>query len=103
MENTINGANESTTVKPSTAENSPHLPKTAKPNTKKTKEPITRAEAAELLTSALKYCQESGLIVSGYNEGATLALYIDGLEYSNDKIQVVTLIPAVNVTAVTVA
>jgi hypothetical protein len=99
MENIINGANENTVEKPVTVENSPRSPKSGKTSTRKTKEPITKGEAAELLTSALKYCQEAGMIVSGYNEGATLALYIDGLEYSNDRIQPVTLI---NVTPVTV-
>jgi hypothetical protein len=99
MENIINGASANTVEKPVTAESSLNSPKNEKRNTKKTKPPITPAEAAELLTSALKYCQEAGMIVSGYNEGATLALYIDGLEYSNDRIQPVTLI---NVTPVTV-
>lgn len=92
MENTINGANVNTAEKPVMAESSLPSPKSAKRSTKKTREPITKDEAAELLTSALKYCQESGLIVSGYNEGATLVLSIDGLEYSNDRIQPVTLI-----------
>lgn len=91
MENIINGANENTAEKPATAANSLPSPKSAKRSTKKTKEPITPAEAAELLTSALSYCLEAGLPVVGYNEGTALRLSIDGLEYSNDKIQPVTL------------
>jgi hypothetical protein len=102
MENTISGESGNMAVKPVTAANFRPSPKTGKKNTRKTKEPITPAEAAELLTSALKYCQEAGLIVSGYNEGQTLVLFIDRLEYSNDRIRVVTLIPNVNVTPVTV-
>ena len=98
MENTTNGANVSTAEKPATAASSPTSPKVVKTNTKRTKEPITRAEAAELLTSALSYCQESGLEVVGYNEGTTLILSIEGLEYRNDRIQPVTLISNDNVT-----
>lgn len=92
MENIINGENVDITVKPDTAESLPRSPKNVKTNTKKTKPPITPAEAAELLTSALSYCLESGLSVIGYNDGTALRLSIEGLEYSNDRIQVVTLI-----------
>lgn len=105
MENIINGENGNTAVKPDTAVNSLPSPKSGKPSTKKTKEPITKEEAAELLTSALSYCLESGLNVIGYNDGTALRLSIDGLEYRNDRIQLVTLIPAesnVNSTPVTV-
>ncbi|SRR5258706_2189366 len=98
MENIINGAKESTAVKPVTAESSSNSPKDDKPNMKKTKEPITPAEAAELLTSALSYCLESGLKVIGYNDGAALRLSIEGLEYRNDKIQLVTIISVTPVT-----
>lgn len=93
MENTISGANENTAVKPATVASSQVSTKVVKTNTKKTKEPIAPVDAAAILMSALKLCQEAGLTVSGFNEGQTLALFIDGLEYSNDKIQVVTLIP----------
>lgn len=99
MENTTNGANENTAAKPVTAESLSRSTKTGKTNTKKTKEPITPAEAAELLTSALSYCLESGLKVIGYNEGPALRLSIEGLEYRNDKIQLVTLSHDVNVTS----
>jgi hypothetical protein len=98
MENTFNGANVNTAEKPATVESLPPSPKNGKQSTKKTKERITPAEAAELLTSALSYCLESGLNVIGYNEAGALRLSIDGLEYRNDKIQLVTLIPAVSVT-----
>lgn len=63
--------------------------KPEKLSTKQTKPPTTPAEAAELLTSALGYCIEAGLIVEGYNEGTTLILEIDGLEYVvGEKIKV---------------
>jgi hypothetical protein len=91
MENIINGENVGMVEKPVTAEDSPSYPPSGKRHTKKTKEPITPAEAAELLTSALSYCLESGLKVIGYNDGMCLMLSIDGLEYSNDRIQPVTL------------
>ena len=102
MVNIISGENESTTVKPDTAEGSRPSHKSGKQSTKKTKEPITPAEAAELLTSALSYCLESGLSVIGYNDGTALRLSIEGLEYSNDRIQPVTLISNVNATAVAI-
>jgi hypothetical protein len=102
MENIINGENENTAVKPVTAENSPRSAKSGKTSTKKTKEPITKDEAAQLLTSALSYCQEAGFQVIGYNEGTALRLSIEGLEYSNDKIQPVTLINVTPVTAISV-
>jgi hypothetical protein len=98
MENIINGASASTVEKPVTAANSRISPKSEKQSTKKTKQPITPAEAAELLTSALSYCLESGLNVIGYNDGTSLRLSIDGLEYSNDRIQPVTLISVTPVT-----
>ena len=98
MENIINGENVDTAVKPATEASSQDSPKSEKKNTKKTKPPITPAEAAELLTSALSYCLESGLNVIGYNEGTSLRLSIDGLEYSNDRIQPVTLISVTPVT-----
>lgn len=62
--------------------------KSEKPSTKQTKKPITPEEAAELLTSALSYCMEAKLIVAGYNEGTTLILEIEGLQYIDEKIQV---------------
>lgn len=92
MENIINGANASTAEKPVTVESSINSPKNGEPNTKKIKQPITPAEAAELLTSALSYCLESGLKVIGYNDGTALRLSIEGLEYRNDKIQLVTIV-----------
>lgn len=101
MENTINGENANMAAKPDTAANLETSQPSGKKSTKKTKQPITPAEAAELLTSALKYCQESGLTVAGYNEGTELILSIRGLEYVGTVIQPVTLIPpakTVNVT-----
>lgn len=101
MENTINGESASTAAKPVTEASLETSQPSGKKNTKKTKQPITPAEAAELLTSALKYCQESGLMVAGYNEGTELMLSISGLNYVGTVIQPVTLIPPakpVNVT-----
>jgi hypothetical protein len=57
-----------------------------KPSTKKTKEPTTKREAAELLTSALSYCEEAELIVEGYNEGADLVLVIRSAQYIDGKV-----------------
>ena len=88
MENIGDGENVKRTGVPNTAEPSQPSQPTDKQRTKKTKPPTTREEAAELLTSALSYCLEAGLIVSGYNEGPNLALYIRGLQYVGEKIQV---------------
>jgi hypothetical protein len=93
MENTSSGASENTVVKPATAADSQPSPQKEKRSTKKTKEPITHAEALQLLTSALNYCLESGLNVVGYNEGTALRLSIDGAQYKNNRIEPVTLIP----------
>jgi hypothetical protein len=98
MENTINGENASTAAKPVTEASLETSQPSGKKNTKKTKQPITPAEAAELLTSALSYCLESGLMVVGYNEGTELRLSISGLEYRDSKIQPVTLTGEINVT-----
>jgi hypothetical protein len=88
MENIGDGANERKTGVPNTAEPSQPSQKIEKRSTKPTKQRTTREEAAALLTSALSYCLEAGLIVSGYNEGPTLVLSIDGLQYADEKIQV---------------
>jgi hypothetical protein len=98
MENTFNGENANMAVKPVMAANSRPSRTSEKPRTKKTKQPITPAEALDLLTSALSYCLESGLNVIGYNEAGALRLSIEGLEYSNDRIQPVTLISVTPVT-----
>jgi hypothetical protein len=105
MENIGDGANERKTGVPNTAEPSQPSQKIEKRSTKPTKQRTTREEAAALLTSALSYCLEAGLIVSGYNEGLTLVLSIDGLQYANDKIQVtppVSIGVTAGVTSVTV-
>lgn len=98
MENITNGENASTAAKPDTVASSATSQPSGKKPTKKTKQRITPAEAAEILTSALSYCLESGLMVVGYNEGTALILSIDGLEYRDNKIQLVTLSPEINVT-----
>jgi hypothetical protein len=73
--------------------------KPEKQSTKQTKQPITPAEAAQLLKSALSYCIESGMIVEGYNEGSRLILEIDGLNYVNEDIIQVTPIGVTGVTS----
>jgi hypothetical protein len=88
MANTGAGENERRKEKPSMAARSKRSQKSGKQSTKQTKQPTTPEEAAELLTSALSYCKDAGLIVAGYNDGSTLILEIDGLCYADEKIQV---------------
>ena len=59
-----------------------------KRSTRKTARPITPAEAAQILASALSYCNQAGLTVTGYNDGASLKLSIEGVNYEGDKINV---------------
>jgi hypothetical protein len=102
MENIGDGENAKRTGVPNTAEPSQPSATKEKPSTKKIKQRTTREEAAELLTSALSYCLEAGLIVAGYNEGRTLVLSIEGLQYADEKIQV-TPEPSSVTTGVTVS
>jgi hypothetical protein len=98
MENTFSGENASTTGKPDTAESLSNSPSKEKRSTRRTKQSITPVEAAAILTSALNYCLQAGLPVIGYNEGTALILSIDGLQYSNEQIEVVTPIALAGVT-----
>jgi hypothetical protein len=68
------------------AARSKHSQSSEKKSTKPTKEPTTPAEAAELLTSALSYCADAGLIVEGYNEDGGLTLHINGFQYAGGKV-----------------
>jgi hypothetical protein len=61
-----------------------------KPSTKQTKTRTTVAEAAALITSALGYCLDAGLVVEGYNESGVLILEIHGLEYADEQVTPVT-------------
>lgn len=88
MENTGDGENAKRTGVPNTAEPSQPSQTNGKRSTKPIKQRTTREEAAALLTSALSYCLEAGLIVIGYNEGQDLMLSIKGLQYADEKIQV---------------
>ena len=88
MENIGDGVNGRKTGVSNTAEPSTLSEQTDKRRTKSTKPPTTPEEAAELLASALNYCLEAGLIVSGYNEGRMLILSIDGVQYVDGKIVV---------------
>lgn len=93
MENIGAGEKERKTGVSNTADPSQPSQTSEKRRTKSTKQPTTPDEAAALLTSALSYCLDAGLIVSGYNEGQSLVLSIDGVQYIGGKIQV-TPIPA---------
>jgi len=72
------------------AEQSKHSRKKEKPSTKPTKPITTTAEAAALLTSALGYCLDAGLVVAGYNENGVLILEIHGLQYAGEQVTPVT-------------
>lgn len=59
-------------------------------STRKTDKPITAAEAAGILQSALRYCRKAGLTVQGTTEEGVLELRIEGLVYKNGEILVST-------------
>ena len=71
--------------------------KPEKQSTKQTKQPITPEEAAELLVSALSYCEEAKLIVEGYNETEGLHLFVRGVKFVDGKI----IVTPIGVTSVT--
>ena len=93
VENSGNGENVGSTAKPVTAASSKNSPKNGKRSTKSTKQPITQGEALELLTSALSYCQQSGLSVTGYNETNGLVLCIKGVTHTGKAIVVTPEVP----------
>lgn len=45
----------------------------------KTKDAITRDEAAQILQSAVSYCQRAGITVRGYNDSGALVLAFEGV------------------------
>lgn len=93
MENIGDGANVLEMEKLNTAvRTQPSEPK-EKRNTRKTKPRTTPEEAAEILRSALSYCLEAGLPVKGWNEGTSLELSIDGLQYADETIIVTPVTP----------
>ncbi len=51
---------------------------------KRTAPPIGKAEALELLASAVSYCQSAGLTVRAGNVGGALTLAIDGAALAGD-------------------
>jgi hypothetical protein len=54
---------------------------------KNTLSPITKAEAVELLSSALRYCQKAGIKVSAGNVSDGIVLRLDGVFYrETDKV-----------------
>lgn len=63
------------------AEDSMNSQKKGEPSTKKTKQPITREEACQLLASAISYCNEAGFVVTGKNHELSLRLQIEGMNY----------------------
>lgn len=66
------------------------LQQNGKRNTTKTKPRTTPAEAGQILASALNYCKEAGLMVTGYNEKNMLILCIDGLNIAGNHLLPVT-------------
>lgn len=83
-----NGVSENSMGKPVTVASSKTSPKKGKRSTKSTKQPITQGEALEMLASALNYCQQAGLSVTGYNETNGLVLFIEGVVHSGKEIVV---------------
>lgn len=45
----------------------------------KTKDAISKDEAAQILQSAVSYCQRAGIAVQGYNDNGTLVLAFEGV------------------------
>jgi hypothetical protein len=86
MENIGDGANVLEMEKSNTAVRTQPSAPTGKQRTKKTKPPTTREEAKEILRSALSYCLEAGFPVKGWNEGTSLELSIDGMQYVDETI-----------------
>lgn len=74
-----------------------HSTEKVRKSTTRTERPITPEEAAQLLASALSYCQKAGLVVKGYNDGVTLVLELEGLNELAGRIVVVK--PSDGVTA----
>ena len=101
-ENTGAGGNASATEKSNTAAVSIRSRKRTRKPTKRTAEPTTPAEAAQILQSALRYCQEAGLEIAGYNDSGSLCLIIRGLTEQDGTILVVTSTPESDVTGVPV-
>lgn len=54
-------------------------PQKGRKRMRKTKSPITKGEAAELLQSAVNYCQQAGIAIQGYTDSGTLYLSLSGL------------------------
>ena len=83
MANIGNGENASvTTQKANTVEPSIPSRQSGKRSTKGTRSSITPAEAVELLTSALAYCNDAGIEIEGYNDDpVTLVLVVPGAQY----------------------
>lgn len=62
-----------------TAVNSSCYQSKGKKSMPKTKDGISKDEAAQILQSAVSYCQRAGIVVQGYNDNGTLYLSLDGL------------------------
>lgn len=61
-------------------------------STRKTEKPITKDEAAQILLSAVGYCQKSGMKVFVRSVHGKLALFIDGLQLVENN-SVPTFVP----------
>ncbi len=61
-------------------------------STKKTEKNISKDEAAQILLSAVSYCQKSGMKVYYRQVHGKLALFIDGLQLAENN-SVPTFVP----------
>ncbi len=62
-----------------TAANSSYCQSKGKKRMPKTKDAMSKDEAAQILQSDVSYCQRAGIVVQGYNDSGTLYLSLDGL------------------------
>jgi hypothetical protein len=61
-----------------------HYQRTDRMSTKKIEKPISKDEAAQILLSAVGYCQKSGMKVLVRSVQGKLVLFFDGLELAHD-------------------
>lgn len=68
-------------------------------STKKTEKPIGKEEAAQILLSAVGYCQKAGLKIYVRSVHGKLAVYVEGLQLAGSA-EKPTFVPTMPVTAV---
>ena len=86
MESIGNGAKDAHRAASAVMEaNLKHYQRTDKMSTKKIEKPISRDEAAQILLSAVSYCQKSGMKVSARTDSGTLTLFFEGLELAGSE------------------